>query len=510
MKRFLPQSLFGQTLLLLLAGLIVSHAIGSFIYSLDREAAVRAVGGLATAQRIANVSRLVEDMPADWRDRLVSGLSDRSLTVALTDTPPLTTSDAGPVADVIRDYLIHQLRLPPQREPLVSVDVAERRSPPGGGRRYRDAGPDAESRRGFGRDSGSESRNEAGMGRGRMMRENGEERWRERGERGDWRGRGGPPPFWRARGLEVAVPLADGQWLFFASSLPSGSSGFSYQYLISMLVMAAFIVAISIWAVRRMTAPLATVAQAADRLGRDVNAPPLAETGTVEMKTAAHAFNAMQSRLRALIENRTRMLAALSHDLRTPLTLLRLRAENIENAEERDKMLATIADMDQMIGATLKYAREQAADEPRRSTDVTALVQSVVDDMADAGLDVSMTHSDPVSLPCQPAALKRALTNLIENAVKYGERARISLTATPHAVEIAVEDDGPGIPDDELGRVFEPFYRVEGSRSRDTGGVGLGLAIARTVVEAQGGTIAVSNRTPAGLRARIVLPRTPK
>ncbi|HWV52483.1 ATP-binding protein [Pseudorhodoplanes sp.] len=497
MKRLLPQSLvpkslFGQTLLLLLAGLIVSHAIGSFIYSLDREAAVRRVGGLATAQRIANVSRLVEEMPADWRERLVAGLSDRSLTVALTDKPPLTTSDAGVVADVIRDYLMHQLRLPPQREPLVAVDEAAR--PPFDGRGFRGPPPDGD------------------FGRGRMMRERGDERFRERGE---WRGRDRErdrerrPPLIRARGLEVAVPLADGQWLYFATALPSTNAGFSYQYLISMLVMALIIVAISIWAVRRMTAPLATVAQAADRLGRDVNAPPLVESGTIEMKQAASAFNAMQTRLRALIENRTRMLAALSHDLRTPLTLLRLRAENVDNTEERDKMLATISEMDAMIGATLRYAREQAADEPRRSTDVTALVQSVVDDMADAGLDVTMAQSEPVSIECQPAALKRALTNLIENAVKYGERARVSLTASQHNIDIAVEDDGPGIPEDQLTKVFEPFYRVEESRSRDTGGVGLGLAIAQAVVIAQNGTLTLTNRKPTGLRALIALPRKP-
>jgi signal transduction histidine kinase len=485
----LPKSLFGQTLLLLLAGLIVSHAIGSFIYSLDRESAVRAVGGLATAQRIANVSRLVEDMPADWRERLVTGLSDRSLTVALSTTPPLTTSDAGPVADVIRDYLIRQLRLPPAREPMVAVDNAE--GPPFGRRHGRP--PHAEPGRGFGSDFGT--------GRGRMMREHdGDERYgrgRDRERR----------PMMRALDLEVAVPLADGQWLFFATNLPSSNAGFSYQYLISMLVMALFIVAISVWAVRRMTAPLATVAQAADRFGRDVNAPPMPESGTSEMKQAASAFNAMQTKLRALIENRTRMLAALSHDLRTPLTLLRLRAENVDNAEERDKMLATIADMDAMIGATLNYAREQAADEPRRTTDITALVQSVTDDMADAGLDVTMTRSPPVSIDCQPAALKRALTNLIENAVKYGQRARVSLSDLPQAVEIAVEDDGPGIPDDQLTKVFEPFYRVESSRNRDTGGVGLGLAIARTVVEAQGGTLVLANRKPQGLRALITLPR---
>lgn len=491
MTRWLPKSLFGQTLLLLLAGLIVSHAIGSFIYSLDRESAVRAVGGLATAQRIANVSRLVEDMPADWRDRLVAGLSDRSLMVALSDTPPLTTSDSGPVADVIRDYLMHQLRLPPGREPMVAVDEAS--GPPFGGRRFREPPPGAE----FGRDPGREPGvGPGGMGPGRMMRERDEERWRERRQ-----------AMMRTRGLEVAVPLRGGQWLHFATALPSSNAGFSYQYLISMLVMALFIVAISIWAVRRMTAPLAAVAVAADRLGRDVNAPPLTETGTVEMKQAASAFNTMQTRLRALIENRTRMLAALSHDLRTPLTLLRLRAENVENAEERDKMLGTIAEMDAMIGATLSYAREQAADETRRAADVAALVQSVVHDMADAGLDVTMTQGQPVSIECQPAALKRALTNLIENAVKYGTRARVSLAVTPQTLEIAVEDDGPGIPADQLAKVFEPFYRVEESRSRDTGGVGLGLAIAQAVVSAQNGTLTLANRTPSGLRALITLPR---
>lgn len=472
MTRLFPASLFGQTLLLLLGGLIVSHAIGSFIYSLDRESAVRAVGGLATAQRIANVSRLVEDMPADWRARLIAGLSDASLRVELTGAPPFAAdSDPGPVAHVIRDYLARQLRLPPAREPVVAVDRAF--APPFGG----------------------------GFGPPHMERMRG-----ERGERRDrdrrMRDFGGPP-----LALQVAVPLSNGQWLSFATDLPSGGAGFSNRYLISMLIMAGFILAISVWAVRRLTRPLSAIAQAADRLGRNVNAPPLPESGTAEMRQAAAAFNSMQSKLRAMIDNRTTMLAALSHDLRTPLTLLRLRAESVENAEERERMLATIADMDAMIGATLQYAREQAAAEPKRSADVTALLQSLVDDMAEAGFDVVMQAAAPVSVTCQPGALKRALTNLIENAVKYGERARVSLSPTPTTVEIAIEDDGPGLPQAELARVFEPFYRLETSRSRDTGGVGLGLAIAQAAVTAQDGTLTLENREPKGLRARIVLPR---
>jgi signal transduction histidine kinase len=272
-----------------------------------------------------------------------------------------------------------------------------------------------------------------------------------------------------------------------------------------MGLMAIIILAVSIWAVRRVTAPLASLSAAAERLGNDLNAPPMSETGTIETRQAARAFNTMQARLRSLIGNRTRMLAAISHDLRTPLTLLRLRAENVEDAPEREKMLATIAEMDSMIAVTLQFARDEATAEPRRRTDLAALLASVVDDMADTGLPVTMEPAQPIVCECQPAALKRALTNLIDNAVKYGKRARATVRSTPQAIEITIDDEGPGIPEDELTRVFQPFYRVESSRNRETGGIGLGLAIAASIVEAHGGELSLSNRKEGGLRARIAI-----
>jgi signal transduction histidine kinase len=207
-----------------------------------------------------------------------------------------------------------------------------------------------------------------------------------------------------------------------------------------------------------------------------------------------------------LVENRTRMLAAISHDLRTPLTLLRLRAENVPDAPERDKMLATIAEMDAMIGATLQFARDEAAGEPRRQTDVSALLASLVDDMADTGHPVTMPPAQPIVCECQPGALKRALSNLLDNAVKYGKRAHAAIKRTGQDVEITIDDEGPGIPEGELARVFQPFYRVEGSRSRETGGIGLGLAIALSVVQAHGGRLTLSNRPDGGLRAAVTLP----
>jgi signal transduction histidine kinase len=307
--------------------------------------------------------------------------------------------------------------------------------------------------------------------------------------------------------LQVAIPLVDGQWLSFATALPAGGPAFSSQFLLSMAVMAIIILAVSVWAVRRVTAPLASLAIAADRLGHDVNASPLPEAGTTETRQAARAFNDMQARLRSLIENRTRLLAAISHDLRTPLTLLRLRAETVGNARERDKMLSTIAEMDSMIGATLEFARDESASEPRRQTDLTSLLQSVVDDMRDASLPVHMQPAGPIIYECQPAALKRAVRNLLDNAVKYGKVGSVGIRTTARTIEIDIDDEGPGIPEPELSRVLEPFYRLEESRSRETGGVGLGLAITQSIVQAHGGTLTLSNRPTGGLCASIMLPR---
>jgi signal transduction histidine kinase len=308
------------------------------------------------------------------------------------------------------------------------------------------------------------------------------------------------------RGLQVAVQLSDGQWLSFATTLPQGAPSVSWQFIISMALMAAIVLAVSVWAVRRVTAPLGLLSAAADRLGRDVASEPLAEAGTIEMQRAARAFNKMQERLRRLIESRTQMLAALSHDLRTPLTLLRLRTEEVADADERDKMLATIGEMDEMIGSTLAFARDEVRAEPRRRVDIAALLASVVDDMADAGLPVTMQAAAPLTHDCQPGALKRAITNLLDNAVKYGKRAQAAITTVAKAIEITIDDDGPGIPDEELPQVFQPFYRVENSRSRDTGGTGLGLAIAQAIVQAHGGELTLANRPGGGLRAYIKLP----
>ena len=479
MTRYLPKSLFGQTLLILLVGLVISHLIGAWIYAGAREQAVRAIGGFAAAQRVANLSRLVEEAPADWRPRIVQALSDPTFRVALlAEPPPQLPADAEGAAAAVEEYVRQQLPERPDRQVRAAV-LEQTDRPPGG-----PFGP-AFDHRPFQGPMGDPG------GMGAMMH-----------------GMMGPGfgPFGAWRGLQVAVKLSDGQWLSFATALPQGAPSVSWQFIISMALMGLIVLAVATWAVRRVTAPLGVLSAAADRLGRDVTAEPLAEAGTIEMQRAARAFNRMQERLRRLIESRTQMLAALSHDLRTPLTLLRLRTEEVVDADERDKMLATIGEMDEMIGATLAFARDEVRAEPRRKVDIAALLASIVDDMADAGLPVTMTPAAPLIHDCQPGALKRALTNLLDNAVKYGKRAQAAIATVGNAIEIAIDDDGPGIPEAELARVFQPFYRVEDSRSRDTGGTGLGLAIAQSIVQAHGGELTLANRTGGGLRACIRLP----
>jgi signal transduction histidine kinase len=460
MSWFLPRSLFGQTLLILLAGLLISHLVGSLIYSSDREQAVRAVGGFATAQRIANLARLVQDTPRDGRERIVAALNDPGFRVSLSTAPPSIAPTDSPVAQAVRDFLIDQLSLGPTRRPRVSV------SPASGG--LFEGWPPM-------------------MGHGPMMH--------------------GFGPLGGFGDLQVAVPLPDGQWLSFTTALLTSGPGLSRQFLVSMGLMAIILVAISVWVVRRVTAPLTSLSAAAERLGNDLNVSPLPETGTIEMRQASRAFNTMQARLRNLVENRTRMLAAISHDLRTPLTLLRLRVESVEDTVEREKMLASIAEIDAMVTTTLAFARDEAAAEIRRPTDLSALVQSIVDDMADTDLPVKMEPAEPVVYDCRPAALKRAICNLIDNSVKYGKKANVAIRPSSKLIEITIDDEGPGIPEQELSRVFQPFYRIESSRNPETGGVGLGLAIAFSIVQAHGGELRLSNRPAGGLRASVMLPR---
>jgi signal transduction histidine kinase len=282
-----------------------------------------------------------------------------------------------------------------------------------------------------------------------------------------------------------------------------------YRLLVSIAVLLIAVVAVSLVAVRWATRPLNALADAADELGRNINRPPLAESGPVEVARAAHAFNTMQARLVAYLRERTALLAAMSHDLKTPVTRLRLRSELLEDTQLRAKFTQDLDEMESMVGATLDFLRGLENREPVKPVDVMALLESLQSDARETGGTVEIEGATAKPYPGGPQALKRCLGNLIENAVKYGRSARVVIDDNDTRLEIRIRDQGPGLPPAELEKVFEPFYRVEGSRSRETGGTGLGLTIARGIAEAHGGSLALRNRAEGGLEAVLALPRVP-
>lgn len=305
----------------------------------------------------------------------------------------------------------------------------------------------------------------------------------------------------------VALRLDDGSWTMLEPEPGALSTGAEHDVLGSLSAMALGILVISVLLVRSINAPLRGLASAADRIGADVSTVDVPETGPREIRQVARAFNDMQRRIRRLVSDRTQTLAAVSHDLKTPLTRLRLRAEFIAEADLRETIDADLDEMERMLDSALAFLRDGATTEESRLVDVASVLETICDQAADAGHDVVLSGDCHAVLQCKPLSLKRALSNLIENAIRYGGRARVSLEDSPDRVVVLIEDDGPGIAAAERERVFDPFYRIENSRSRDTGGSGLGLAIARTVIRAHGGEISLGNGPVRGLIVAIRLPK---
>lgn len=308
--------------------------------------------------------------------------------------------------------------------------------------------------------------------------------------------------------LLASVRLQDGTWANFRATHVTAQNRSATHLVLSTTLMAAAVVGFSIIAVRVLTAPLRALAQAAERLGVDMAAPPLPETGPRETRHASRAFNEMQQRIRKLLADRTQTLAAISHDLRTPITRMRLRAELVEDDEQRAKMMVDLQEMEAMVDATLAFIREDTKKEELRIADIGSMLETICNDMIDTGRDVQFEGQPHVPLLCRPLSLKRAFTNLVDNAAKYGGKSVVKLSEENRSgqIRIDIEDEGPGIPQELQEKVFSPFFRLETSRSRATGGTGLGLTVARSIIRAHGGEIELSNRPVGGLRVTVFLP----
>ncbi|MCP4326849.1 MAG: HAMP domain-containing protein [Alphaproteobacteria bacterium] len=467
MRSLLPRSLAGRLIALLLLALVVSQAVSIVIFLDERRHAVRAAGREAVLVRTAALFRLLQDTPAEIHGRIVETMTTPRLRAWLDDESAVDSERAR----FRNNRLARRLdELLGGAAEIVLVEASRADD------RWFDWDDDD--------DDDHKWRDDRRSKDGR--------RWRE-----------GRKPL----ELTISVRPRGGHWLNVETVLPPAAPAWAWPSLVSMAVMALAIAVIVVFVVRRITRPMQRLAEAADGLGRGENLPAVVEDGPLEVGRTTRAFNRMRERLERFVRDRTLMLAAISHDLRTPITSLRLRAELLDDEDARDKFLATLDEMQRMTEAVLAFVREEAAAEDTRRVDLSALVQSLCDDLADMGMDVTGNVTASSSYACRPVSLKRAIRNLIENAVAYGHRARVGLRETPAEFVIVIDDDGPGIADADRERVFGPFVRLEESRSRDTGGIGLGMAIARSIVRSHGGDVTLANRDGGGLRATITLPR---
>ncbi|SFK58637.1 ATP-binding protein [Rhodanobacter glycinis] len=309
------------------------------------------------------------------------------------------------------------------------------------------------------------------------------------------------------RSFRIAIGLGGSRWLVVSQNLDEKGTTRRFRNIAIILVSLLFIGSLSLWVARRLVRPLTRLSEAAERLGREREPTLIAEIAIPEYAAIARTFNEMQLRLKQFVDERTHMLAAIAHDLRTPLTRLRLFAEYVGDKAQQRQLLSDVAEMEAMINSTLAFASGEAKSEPHSRVDMAALLISLCDNACDAGGWVDYHGPDHAPLPCQPVAMRRALANLIENGCKYAGHVTVALSDDVDAVVIAISDDGPGIAPEQVERAFAPFQRLEGSRNRTTGGTGLGLAIARDVVHGHGGKIRLLPVVPHGLLVRVDLPK---
>lgn len=455
----LPRSLRGRIVLLILLALLVAQAVSLVVFVDERGLAVRTALGLEAAGRAANVARLIEEAPESLHPSILRAADSPLVRFTLDPAPRVehAGSDAGRgMAMRIRGLLggpadrdvrveTHVMRVTAQMPPNMPPAMAP-------------------------------------MHRAMMEQ--------------------------RTEPVEllVSIALTGGDWLNVRTMFHRPPLQWAWSSGLTFALSAVLIVAVVWFALRRITGPLTELAGAADRLGRGEAVAEIPSTGPAELVRLTDAFNLMQARLSRFVSERTRLLAALGHDLRSPLTAMRIRLELLDEGEDRERLTAMVDEMQAMVESTLTFARGEAAGEASQTIDMGDLAESIAREITEAG-GRAETTADPAALVrARPTAIRRALRNIVENAVRYGGSAEIRVDRSTGTVEIAVSDHGPGIPEADQAAVFEPFVRLENSRSRETGGIGLGLAIARTIIHAHGGEIGLENRPEGGLRATIRLP----
>ncbi len=457
------RSMRAQTTAIIVASFVLSHLVGYAFYHVDRQDAVELTEAVDLAERAAGISRLLRDLPPSWRSEVVTLSDSRAFRVWSSNAaPPVQEEVSEEESDVLAFLRTQVPRIADNEMHVRLLDRFSGEVDP----------PDFDAINRVGSPLTAVDLPQDGPG------------------------------------LLVSIRHGSGEWVNFLGTFSTPeplSPGLLMANLISAVIGIALV---AFWLVGRVTRPLAQFAAAAEALGQDLSTSPLPITGPQEVSRAAHAFNRMQARLRHLIQSRTEMLAAISHDLRTPLTQIRLRVEAMPANGDQTRILNIIDDMNTSIGGFLAYARATHESEDRSRVDLGALVSTICDDLADDGAPVAYDCEEGIVVSCKRVAMKRAILNLIENAVKYGHSAQVVVRRKGRMAEVTIEDCGPGIPEADLPRLLLPFKKGEVGETaeRDRGGHGLGLAIAQAIVEDHGGELSFRNRQEGGLRVRLTMP----
>ncbi|MEM9147654.1 MAG: ATP-binding protein [Pseudomonadota bacterium] len=454
-RRPWPATLVGQLICLTLLALIVSQIVAALFFFGERRRAVEAAFAAEALARAASVALLLERTPETEHRRILAASSTPLARLSLARRSAIAQNGRDRRSLFLRREFLVRLREHSDRDWRNRVRVAVL-----------------------------------------PLR-------REAGQLDDRRGR---PRTIGPQQLLASLRIGDRRWLTLRARFPRPPLQWAWPIAAQLGLSALAIVSVLALTIGRTTGSLRRLAKAAERFGRGAQSEPVPPSGPIEAKNLIASFNAMQERLSRFISDRTRLLAAISHDLRTPITTMRLRSELLEDGETKTKLLEGLEEMQRTVEATLAFAKEEATQEPMRTIDLSALVESVVEDAQELGLPVELGLLTSAVVEGRTVALKRALRNLVENAVRYGGAARIGLHVRSSMAEITIEDDGPGLPADSLEAMFEPFVRLEASRNRETGGVGLGLPIARSVLRAHGGDVQLAKRETGGLSAMMSLP----
>jgi signal transduction histidine kinase len=466
MRRFLPQTLPVWVLLIVIAGLLISQVATLYIVSRDRAAANDVVDLYRLNDRAFSLVQLMHDATPAERKATASGLFNATYALTVSDTPAVTSSIAGDdeLAE-LEDILVGRL------SKFGITDARVRRDP---------ATQEADAPGGLvpNKDVGQVERDLLVLA----------------------------ADFAQSDKLTASLRFADGQWLNFTEPITPVGPILSFDSLPLYSLIAGLVIVMSIWSLRRLTAPYRMMETAVTRIGNDLKSPPIAETGSREIRAAAKAVNAMQVRLRDYVEDREHLAAALAHDLRTPLTRMRLRLELLRKSPAREALAHDLADIEDIASSVIDFAKFEVTEEKAERIDFWSLVESIADGFEEVSFDHDGTRPRGLICVARPVALKRCVTNLVQNAVTYGKKAHLSLERSQDTITLAIRDEGPGIPQAQIDAVFGSFVRLEQSRNRQTGGLGLGLTIARNIARAAGGDVSLTNHPGGGLLTQLRLP----